>query len=474
MDSNDSCIIIGTRKSIITSESESESGGLRHRYSSGSSSIGSSSGSPNTPPCSTSTPHSKVNLPQRFGIHGSINMGYYGSFQPNSYTDGYVPPLSLNTDREKFCGYQNELQYQNKSDEVIKIDSGYGRSTNNDSYFMSRRNLSFNSSSSPSMWDSLVASPIQTIRQKIRGRPSYVDEGSTSNSRFKINPQQILAGLIFALVVVSIVMILIISYKHFNIKNESGKEIKIQLKHEVNLEQSGAEVKSNSKERMAESLLLKDEITIEEVEKMREELKAKFVSQGFREPEVSRDDVEEKSLLNLAVSLDEVHSLEDSAEVFSSDIKNEFNEDKVTAVMDKIEMKGKDVHKEEDVTNQEMDVFALKEIEVKSKKKSKNANPMMKSIHVNKKSKAKIPLINADPVKVDETDEVSLDYPDDPTFRGGQDVKRTKRDDEDTEEQGIGEKFRKYKNDNGGKFRKYKDDSDHGFRKKGNVLGDRE
>ena len=129
MEGSDSCIIVGTRRSLpkvfITSESESDSSSLRHRYSSGSSSVGSSSGTPYTPPSSTSTPHSKASPLPRFGSPGCMTMGY-GSFRPSSYTDAYVPPLSL--ERERFNSYQNNfLSQTKKADEVVRIDSGYGR-----------------------------------------------------------------------------------------------------------------------------------------------------------------------------------------------------------------------------------------------------------------------------------------------------------------------------------------------------------
>jgi len=489
MEGADSCIIVGTRKSLpkvyIGSESESDSGGLRHRYSSGSSSLGSSSsGSPNTPPSSTSTPYSKAALPQRFGVPGYINTGY-GSFQPASYTDAYVPPLSL--DRQKFGGYQNQFHNQNKLDEVIRIDSGYGRSRD-DSYFMSRRNLSFNTSSSPSLWDSLVSSPIQNIRQKMRGRPSYVDEGSTASSRIKVKPQQILAGLIFALVLVSIVMILIISYKHFNNRQDSDKNfnnktdseelIKFNLQEEVVTQRNDVKVEASSEEGMTESLLLKDDVTIEEVEKMREELKAKIVSQSqeFNDPKVSLSEAEAEILSNVAVSVEELLSIEVSTEDFAVHNEKELKDDKMqkrderneTVVMKEEEMK------EFDVPNQKVEEFTVRGTKnVKSKKKSKNTNPLMKSVHENRKSKATSRLPKADPVNVGDKEDVVLDYPDDPTFRGVQDIKRTKRD-EDGEDQGIGEKFRKYKTNNGDQFRKYTNDNDGGFRKKGSDLRGRE
>jgi len=442
MEGADSCIIVGTRKSLpkvfIASESESDSGGLRHRYSSGSSSLGSSSGSPNTPPSSTSTPHGKATLPQRFGVPGCINTGY-GSFQPTSYTDAYVPPLSL--DRDRFCGYQIELPHQNKSDEVIKIDSGYGRSSY-DSYFMSRRNLSFSTSSSPSLWDSLVTSPIQNIRQKMRGRPSYVDEGSSANNSFKVKPQQILAGLIFGLVLVSIVMILIISYKHFNNRQESEKPIEFNLPDEAKAQHNDNDVKVKARSDEGQSLLLKDDVTIEEVEKMREELKAKIISQEFNE--LKDDEMQER------------------------------NESKETIIKKEGEF---------DVANQKTEELTVKRVEnVRSKKKSKNTNPLTKSVYENRKSKAKSRPSKADLVNVGDIEDVALDYPDDPTFRGGQKIERTKRD-EVEEYQGIGEKFRKFKSshrlrkfksNNGDQFRKYTNDNDGGFRKKGSALSGRE
>ena len=128
MEADGSCVIVGSRKSLpqvyIATEAETNSSNLRHRYSSGSS----STGTPNctTPPISTSTPHHKANTMPSFGTPGCISTKY-GSFQPSSYTDAYVPPLSLNNDN--FSGYQYQDQFSNmkKSEESIRIDSGYGR-----------------------------------------------------------------------------------------------------------------------------------------------------------------------------------------------------------------------------------------------------------------------------------------------------------------------------------------------------------
>ena len=143
MEADESCVIVGNRKSLpqvyIATEAETGSYNLRHRYSSGSS----STGTPNctTPPLSTSTPHQKVTTMPSFGTPGCASIGY-GSFQPTSYTDAYVPPLSLQN--EKYTG-----QYQHysptKSEGLIRIDSGYGgRFTNRyDSNFGSLYSLHF-------------------------------------------------------------------------------------------------------------------------------------------------------------------------------------------------------------------------------------------------------------------------------------------------------------------------------------------
>ena len=124
MEANDSCVIVGGRKSLpqVFIATEAETGGynLRHRFSSGSSSVG----TPNciTPPISTSTPHVKVTTMPSFGTPGC-----YGSFKPTSYTDAYVPPLSLNN--ENFTG-QYQYSTPGKTDQIIKIDSGYGGFSN--------------------------------------------------------------------------------------------------------------------------------------------------------------------------------------------------------------------------------------------------------------------------------------------------------------------------------------------------------
>jgi len=406
MEGSDSCIIVGTRRSLpkvfITSESESDSSSLRHRYSSGSSSVGSSSGTPYTPPSSTSTPHSKASLLPRFGSPGCMTMGY-GSFQPSSYTDAYVPPLSL--ERERFNSYQNNFPNQTKkADELVRIDSGYyGKGGDSSPDNFTRRNLNFSTSSSPSIWDSMVTSPIKTFSQKLRGRPSFVDEGSTSK-RLKINPQHVLACLISSLIIISIILTLFISYNNFNDKS-SGKDSEQLLKFnsisKTSLEQESDE--GNKKESTLDndpSLLMKHNLTFEKVEKTKEEEpKTAVLSQVLNEIGSNGDDA----------SVSENESVKNHGQIIKS-----------------------------------------------KRKKSRHLNPLTKSVRLVKKSKAKVLPTEAKSLDIDESED-SLDYPDDPTFRKVKKKKRTKRDEAD-QPSVLGDRFRKFK-----------DSNDGGFRKKGSV-----
>jgi len=374
-DDDDSFVLVGSRKNLpqvfVATEAEVGSSTLRHRYSSGSSSVG-SSGTPTTtcsPPSFTSTPHSKGITMPHFGTPGSCST-VYGSFQPSSYTDAYVPPLSL--DRGKPVSYQNQ---QRNPEHSIRVDSGYGRNID-DSFnsSMPRHNLFSNYESSSSLWDTMVTSPVQNLKQKFKGRPSYVDEGSGSTG-CKVKPKQVLAGLIVILIVTSIVLFLTISYKHFN-QSKNENMTKIILSEDLSKLDNVEEVMENGR--------LKDDIKVNEmIMKAEEELRDRVGSQSIIIPGQSLNEDEAEILSKLAVSVTDLlksenYSLDDDSE----------------------------------------------EVE-----------------------------------RSDATVE-SVDYPDDPKFRGRS--VRMKRDDDDLADQDVL---------GGEKFRKFKDDKSGGFRKKG-VIGD--
>jgi len=368
--SDESVVLVGKRKShpqvFLATEAEVGSSTLRHRYSSGSSSVG-SSGTPTTtcsPPSFTSTPHTKGITMRYFGTPGSCST-VYGSFQPSSYTEAYVPPLSL--DREKPMSYQNE---ERNPEHSIRVDSGYGRNID-DSFSSSmprpRHNLFSNYGSSPSLWDTLVTSPVQNLKQKFKGKPSYVDEGSGSTG-CKVKPKQVLACLIVILIVTSIVLFLTISYKHFN-QSKNDNVTKIIVSENLSY-------LDNVEEIISENGRLKDDIKINEIiMKAEQELRDKIISQSILIPKQPLNEGEAEVLSKLAVSVLDVLSKNDS---FEDDIE---------------EMERSDTTVE------------------------------------------------------------SVDYPDDPTFRGDRSV-RKKRDDAADQDVLGGEKFRKFKDDKSGGFRK--------------------
>lgn len=436
MEADDSCVLVGSRKSLpqvfIATEAEVGTSNLRHRYSSGSSSVG-SSGTPNciTPPISTSTPHSKAAMP-KFGTPGCISTGY-GSFQPSSYTDAYVPPLSL--DNENFRSYQNQFPNQKKVDEAIRIDSGYGRYSDSSSSFnMPVSNQSF-SSNSTSLWDTIVASPVQNLRQKLRGRPSYVDESSSSRG-WKVKPQQVLACLIFALIVTSIGFALFISYKHFNKNENDGNKNRkarvIDSEMEDTAEKDGAEVITEVHMVKSDKIyLLKDDITVKEVENMKIKMEFKLNSSA-PSPQVILDN--DKSL-----SKDEANVLSKLAGSVEVILANGVLKDEINVkgeIKTEVELNGKEVENVQ-----------------RKKRRTKNANPLMKSIPEVKQSKVKSESMQQINVEVGMEENSKLENPDDPMFRGVQPMERVKR--ERTEDEVVfGDKFRKYKDEGMGGFRK--------------------
>ena len=194
-------------------------------------------------------------------------------------------------------------------------------------------------------------------------------------------------------------------------------------------------------------MLLDDDVSIEEVEKMKIELEGKVNSLepstgGYPKTKESFRDEEAEVLKQLANYVEEL--LVRDYSVGESDIfeeNSEFEEAKIEVVIDNSETKN--------------DIEVLKSI----KRKSKNSNPLLKSVPVLKKSKVK----STKSLKEVETEvdkdfqDLTVEYPDDPTFREVKHEERVRRD--ETEAEVV---F-------GDKFRKYKDDREGGFRKQGGV-----
>lgn len=354
-----------------------------------------------------------------------------------------------------------------KSEESIRIDSGYGRSSSSFHMPGSRQSYSPNTS----LWDTIVTSPVQNLRQKLRGRPSYLDEGRTRG--WKIQPQQVLACLIFALILTSIGFVFFISYKHFNrvdidedplnakagvIKLVEDKKVDLvkNLKIEDDEEEAGESVSDDDL-----SFLLKDDVTAEEVERMKIELESKVNSyEPDTGPEQSISEVEAAVLIKLAGSVDDLLASGASVDGQVIDIDDELSEE--VGNEEFLDDENSEELRNDEPIVKENEIGSVKnEIEVvkPKKQKTKNTNPLMKAVPVAKKSKAKFAAslkdvkAKIDEIEIPDVKVADLDYPDDPTFREGQLDGRVKRG-ETEDEVMFGDKFRKYKSERDGGFRK--------------------
>jgi len=310
----------------------------------------------------------------------------------------------------------------------------------------------------------MVSSPVQNLRQKLRGRPSYLDEGHSR--AWKIQPQQILACLIFLVILTSIGFAFLISYKHFNSEERNkdplnGKYRAIQFGRaglgnnlggdfENKLNELSNEEANMKVSELDLNILLDDDVTMEEVERMKNVLEGKVNS-----PEPSTGnlpiikeylpEVEAVVLEQLADSVEKLLASEDSVGISDIFEGKGFEETKIETVLDDSEPKNN------------------LEISKLLKRKTKNSNPLIKSVLVLKKSiveSAKV--LKEVETKVEDIKDFAEDveYPDDPTFREAKSEERVRRD--ETEAEVV---F-------GDKFRKYKDDREGGFRKQGAVVDD--
>ena len=321
-----------------------------------------------------------------------------------------------------------------------------------------------------SLWDTIVTSPVQNLRQKLRGRPSYLDEGRTRG--WKIQPQQVLACLIFALILTSIGFVFFISYKHFNRDdidedplNAKAGVIKLVEDKNVDLDKN---LETEDDEEAGESVfdddlsfLLKDDVTAEEVEMMKIELESKVNSyEPDTGPEQSISEVEAAVLTKLAGSVDDLLASGVSVDGQDIDIDNELSEE--VGIEEFLDNENSEELRNDEPIVKENEIGSVEnenEVVKPKKQKTKNTNPLMKAVPVAKKSKAKFAAslknikAKIDEIEISDVKVTDLDYPDDPTFREGQPDGRVKRG-ETEDEVMFGDKFRKYKSEKDGGFRK--------------------
>merc|ERR1719187_2692303 len=245
MEANDSLVVVGNRKNLpqIYVEDVSEKGTLRYRKESGGPASGGGS---------SSTPS---------GEHFARPSPTYstpGSYRPtSSYTDGYVSPLSQvdkdllfppspdrGTASKSVRPYHHRQQpssptlatptttLNNNNNNYVTPDSGYhGRSFTTASVSNGSRYDPFSNpdgtyiasdADTSSVWEAVV-SPVLSLKNKWRTRPSFVDD-SRSSRWDKITPQQILGGIVFIVMIASFGFAILTYQRHM----KGAKEVQEQ------------------------------------------------------------------------------------------------------------------------------------------------------------------------------------------------------------------------------------------------------
>jgi len=242
MSVNDSYVVVGTRKSLLPrvyvgAESETGASNLRKR----------SGGDTGSEECSTpssvvsvgvSTPHQRT----RYGVPGCTPSIY----QPHT-------PVSAHSVFDSA-----DLSSPRKTrDETINMDSGYG----GHDYYSSKSKKK----STSELWDSVVMTPVNNLKKKLRKRPSFVDE----DKQWQLETDKLLGWLLVILIVFSFLMAGFITYAAFrgpvnhnfnNGKYNSIKYARERLIDEVEEIDDVEDIPSLNR-----NFLLKEDITIEEV-----------------------------------------------------------------------------------------------------------------------------------------------------------------------------------------------------------------
>jgi len=373
MDSDDSYVIIGGRRRLpqvyIATESETENCSLRHRSSgSGSSTTGSL-----TPPSGSSTPHQRAAGP--------------GQYSSTPYSS-------------------------KKEEQAIPIDSGY---------LDLHESVTSPASLSSSLLDSLIISPAKNLQKKLRGKPSFVEPGLPA---WRCRPQQVLTGIVSALIAVCFLLIVFIGVS----SNSGEREFNNGKYESIKAGAAGSEAETAVPPGLEQGFLLPEDVTEEEVLRL-----ARLQQAGQQAGQVQPEDAVALQRIGAAV----VQNL--LKEPVVQDLQkplSKMKEAKVAAVKAEIENKNRkfDTDNKLSVVKKNDQPLALytsslspavidKDAKpLKSSKKTKHVNPLMKSLPRAKTSKAKskagvktIP-ISTVTASTDSTSEDDVDFPDDPDY----------------------------------------------------------
>jgi len=371
MDSDDSYVIIGGRRRLpqvyIATESETENCSLRHRSSgSGSSTTGSL-----TPPSGSSTPHQRAAGP--------------GQYSSTPYSS-------------------------KKEEQAIPIDSGY---------LDLHESVTSPASLSSSLLDSLIISPAKNLQKKLRGKPSFVEPGLPA---WRCRPQQVLTGIVSALIAVCFLLIVFIGVS----SNSGEREFNNGKYESIKAGAAGSEAETAVPPGLEQGFLLPEDVTEEEVLRL-----ARLQQAGQQAGQVQPEDAVALQRIGAAV----VQNL--LKEPVVQDLQkplSKMKEAKVAAVKAEIENKNRkfdtdnklSVVKKDDqpfYTSSSFPAVIDKDAKpLKSSKRTKHVNPLIKSLPRAKTSKAKskagvktIP-ISTVTASTDSTSEDDVDFPDDPDY----------------------------------------------------------
>ena len=148
-----------------------------------------------------------------------------------------------------------------------------------------------NSSSASELWDSVLATPVANLKNKLKKRPSFVDE----DQKWNLDTERILGGIIFCLIIVSFMMAGFITYAAFRgpkVEDDfsNGKYDSMKYALSQSTEQPPAPA---VKELVVEKdFLLKDDVSIEEVLEYKRILEDEYGNQEvFVEEDIIYQDI---------------------------------------------------------------------------------------------------------------------------------------------------------------------------------------
>jgi len=225
MESQDSVIVVGTRPTLPHHQVEMEDNenSLRCRSSQGSSPemevLWTTHGGPtaSTPAQGQVMDGGEKRSTPNFGTPGSLS-----DLCPDQF---YLPPLDVQDTTYATPSPNIKLkmdQYQE--------DSGYGqgsdRGSTKSSLFDPFPNPEGSYVSNSSIWE--MFSPVDDLKKKWRGRPSYLEDSKTGSmmDKFSVEPQQLLGCVMLIVISASVGFAFVLSFKHLGGENTEGMNSK--------------------------------------------------------------------------------------------------------------------------------------------------------------------------------------------------------------------------------------------------------